>query len=109
LNGAGKPSGVYNGTTDPTFLAGTGNLRVVVPPPPVNPTPTNITFSAGGGNLTLSWPADHTGWTLQVQTNTRAVGLGTNWFNVSGSSATNQVALPISTANGTVFYRLVYP
>lgn len=75
----------------------------------VNTTPTNIIFSAGGGNLTLTWPGDHIGWTLQVQTNTRAVGLNTNWFNVAGSSATNEVVVPVDPANPTVYYRLVYP
>jgi fibronectin-binding autotransporter adhesin len=84
-------------------------LTAVTPPPPVNTTPTNIVSSVAGGNLTLSWPADRTGWTLQVQTNSRAVGLNTNWFGVAGSSSTNQVTLPIGLTNGAVFYRLVYP
>ncbi|MGH8022041.1 MAG: beta strand repeat-containing protein, partial [Limisphaerales bacterium] len=56
-----------------------------------NPNPTNIVFSASGGNLTLSWPADHTGWQLQAQTNNLSVGLSTNWVNVSGTTGTNQV------------------
>ena len=43
---------------------------------------------------------------LQVQTNSRTVGLNTNWFDVPGSSATNSVSMPISPANGAVFYRL---
>ena len=77
----------------------------------VNTTPTNIIKSVSGGNLTLTWPSDHIGWTLQTQTNSRSVGLvpATNaWFDVSGSSTTNQVVLPIGT-NGTVFFRLRYP
>ena len=71
--------------------------------------PTNIVSSFSGGNVTLSWPTDHIGWTLQTQTNSRAVGLtpATNtWFNVSGSTTTNSVAFPVSTANPTVFFRL---
>ena len=36
--------------------------------------------------LTLSWPADHTGWRLQAQTNNPTTGLGTNWFDVPGSA-----------------------
>ena len=71
-----------------------------------NPHPTNITFQASGGNLTLNWPADHTGWQLQVQTNNLA---GTNWSNVSGSSSVNQWVVPIDPANAAVFYRLVLP
>ncbi len=37
-----------------------------------------------------------------------AVGLTTNWFDVPDSAATNRVFLPISPANGSVFYRLRY-
>lgn len=71
-----------------------------------NPHPTNITFQASGGNLTLNWPADHTGWQLQVQTNNLA---GTNWSNVSDSTSVNQWVVPIDPANAAVFYRLVLP
>jgi hypothetical protein len=62
-----------------------------------------------GGNLTLSWPADHIGWQLQAQTNTVAVGLSSNWSNVAGSTTVDQMTVPVNPANGTVFYRLVYP
>lgn len=72
----------------------------------VNPNPTNLSVSVGGGNMILSWPEDHTGWTLQVQTNSRAVGLSTNWVDVPGSATTNSVTTPVGTANGAVFYRL---
>jgi autotransporter-associated beta strand protein len=75
----------------------------------VNTSPTNITFAVSGGNLNLSWPADHTGWRLQAQTNSVATGLSGNWFDVAGSTGVNQMTVPINTANGTVFYRLVYP
>ncbi|HEY1791096.1 MAG TPA: glycosyl hydrolase family 28 protein [Verrucomicrobiae bacterium] len=70
---------------------------------------TNITFSVVGNQLELSWPADHLGWQLQIQTNSLSVGLGTNWVTVPDSAsviATNMVIVP---ANGSVFYRLVYP
>lgn len=75
----------------------------------VDTTPTNITSSLAGNTLTLSWPSSHTGWSLQVQTNTAAVGISTNWIVVSGSAATNQVNITINPANPTVFFRLVYP
>lgn len=61
-----------------------------------------------GQNLTLSWPSDHTGWRLQVQTNNLTTGLGSNWFIIFGSTSTNQVVQPISPNNGSVFYRLAY-
>lgn len=60
------------------------------------------------GILTLSWPEDHTGWRLQVQTNLAGAGLGTNWVDVSGASSTNQFLWSIGRA-GALFFRLVYP
>ena len=78
----------------------------------VNTTPTNITSSVSGNQLTLSWPSDRTGWTLQTQTNLLSVGLtpATNtWFGVAGSAATNTVVMTIDPTQPTVFYRLVYP
>jgi len=74
----------------------------------VNATPTNILTSVSGNVLTLSWPMDHTGWTLQAQTNTVGTGISNNWVNVAGSSSTNMVNMTINPANGVVFYRLFY-
>lgn len=66
-----------------------------------------LAFSRNGNQLDLSWPviAGH----LETQTNSLSVGLGTNWVTVSGSSATNHVAVTISPSNGSVFYRLAIP
>lgn len=72
----------------------------------ISSVPTNITALISGGNIVLSWPADHTGWMLQVQTNTLSAGLGTNWVNVPNSTTTNSYSVPINTASGSVFYRL---
>jgi autotransporter-associated beta strand protein len=85
-----------------------GSIQVLTALPAVNTTPTNITVQASGGNLTLSWPSDHTGWTLQAQTNSIVVGLSTNWVDVTGSSITNQMIMPINPTNGCAFFRLVY-
>lgn len=93
-------------------LAVDGSLTVLVGVPNVNTTPTNITASVSGGVLTLTWPADHTGWHLQAQTNSLAVGLNPNtnaWTTVPDSSSVNTINLPINPALPTVFYRLVYP
>jgi hypothetical protein len=38
-----------------------------------------------------------------------SVGIRTNWVDVAGSTATNQVVIPINITNGSVFYHLVYP
>jgi len=77
---------------------------------PVNTTPANLAFQVSGGQITLSWPADHTGWRLQAQTNAPGVGLNsTNWYDVVGASSTDTVTIPINPTNGPVFYRMIYP
>jgi hypothetical protein len=75
----------------------------------VNPNPTNLVESVANNQLTLSWPADHIGWELQVQTNTVSSGLGTNWVPITSSTNVDQVVIPVNAANGCVFYRLIYP
>lgn len=80
-----------------------GVLSVVNGP---SPNPTNITFSVSGNILKLSWPQDHLGWVLQVQTNSLSVGLSTNWVNVPGSASVTSTNITITPASQTVFYRL---
>lgn len=84
-------------------LALNGSIAVVSV---VSLTPTNIAWSVSGTNLTLSWPADHTGWRLQVQTNSVN---GTDWVDVPGANLTNYEALPLDPAAGSMFYRMIYP
>jgi hypothetical protein len=62
--------------------------------------------SVSGNALTLSWPADHTGWTLEVQTNDPFTGLSTNWVPVVNSTATNTVNITVDSSQPAVFYRL---
>ena len=68
-----------------------------------------LNLSTANGQLQISWPADHTGWTLQMQTNSLSTGLSTNWVNVSGSTSVDATNIPVTTTNGSVFFRLVYP
>jgi len=35
--------------------------------------------------------------------------MGTNWVDVAGSTTTNQIIIPMDPANGSVFFRLIYP
>jgi hypothetical protein len=67
-----------------------------------------MTFQVAAGGLVLNWPADHIGWQLQAQTNDLNKGIGSNWFNVAGSTLTNQISFPINSGNGAVFFRLFY-
>jgi fibronectin type 3 domain-containing protein len=72
---------------------------------PVSTTSIPVEIALNGGQIQLGWPQDHTGWSLQVQTNS----LGTNWVTVPASTLTNQMVFPINPAYGSIFYRLVYP
>ena len=71
--------------------------------------PTNIFTATSGNTLTLTWPADHRGWYLQMQTNAPGAGLGTNWVTVPGSDFATSTNIIINPTDGAVFYRLVYP
>jgi autotransporter-associated beta strand protein len=72
-------------------------------------TPTNLTFSASGGALSLSWPSEYRGWILQAQTNAVNVGLSNNWVDVEGSSALTATNISVDAAQGAVFFRLRHP
>ena len=74
-----------------------------------NPAPTSLAVLVSGNQLTLNWPADHLGWTLQAQTNSLSTGLGTNWVSIPGSSTGTSQIITVNPAAGGVFYRLVYP
>jgi len=87
-------------------LAADGTLRILQT---VSTAPMTLTNFVSGGLLTLSWPADHTGWRLQTQTNPAASGLGTNWVDVTGATATNLMNFTLDPANSTVFFRMVFP
>lgn len=63
-----------------------------------------ITASVSAGQMTLSWP--NAGVHLEVQTNSLAVGLSTNWFSIPGTTASNSYTVPLNSTNGCVFYRL---
>ena len=91
---------------DTTQLGVDGTLSVVAT---VNTTPTDIITSVAGDQMTLSWPLDHTGWRLLVQTNLLSTGLSTNWIEVTDSALTNEVTVTIDPSSPSVFYQLVYP
>jgi glycosyl hydrolase family 28 len=86
----------------------TNSLQASATPLPSNQ-PTNLVFQTSGNQLQLSWPQDHLGWRLEIQTNNMNSGLGTNWTTLPSSTETNQVYIPINPANDGVFLRLVYP
>jgi autotransporter-associated beta strand protein len=99
---------VFGLAWDTSTLATDGTLRIKQGPA-LNPANITAAVVSGGSALQIGWPSDHLGWSLQVQTNAVGVGLSTNWFRVSGSDMVTQEVIPLSPANGSVFYRLVYP
>jgi len=101
LGGVSKPDGVYNATTDPLYITGTGSLRVT---PPINPLPGTIQFSVSGSTLSMSWPTN-SGWILQTQTNL----LSNPWFDVPGSGSITATNITMDPANPTMFFRLHRP
>jgi hypothetical protein len=88
-------------------LTATNSFTVVAVP---NTAAASLGYSLNSGNsLAFNWPVDHTGWRLELQTNSLARGLGTNWMAVAGSSATNQITIDTAATNPVVLFRLVYP
>lgn len=104
LNGSTQSAGVYGSSTPGGYIAGTGSLKVV----PLGPSgPGSITNSVSGSTLSLSWPAGQ-GWRLQIQTNSLAAGLGTNWtYLTDGSVSSTNITIDASAP--AAFYRLTYP
>jgi hypothetical protein len=88
-----------HGNDNTVFL---DNVRIAPAP---SMTPVQMNFQIADGQIQFSWPLDHYGWYLEMQTN----GLGTNWIILTGSQTTNQFAIPINTGIGSAFFRLVYP
>jgi autotransporter-associated beta strand protein len=111
-------SGAFNTTNLPALgsglvwsnsLAANGKMAVVST---VSLVPTNVVLVVSGANLTLSWPADHTGWRLLMQTNNLGFGISANtndWMTVGNSQLTNQVGLPLDLTLPGEFFRLVFP
>lgn len=84
-------------------LAVDGRIAVINP---VNTNAPPIQTVVNGTTLTLSWPTN-SGWTLQMQTNSLATGLGTNWVDyIPGSTGVTTTNITLDPAKPTVFFRL---
>lgn len=110
---SGSEAGTYAlGNTPNNFTCALtnppGQIQLVVSSGP-STSPVTLLYTNGGGQLQLSWPLDHTGWFVQIQTNSLGKGLSTNWTTVPASNGTNVFSLPVNPTNGSVFLRLTYP
>jgi hypothetical protein len=115
LNYLGKsqwPDPLFNGRLDELFIYNyalsdieISRLAANQPPPPT--VPTSLTTAVAGNTLLMSWPTNYVG--CRLESNAVSLTAMGSWFTVSGSPATNQMALPISTSSSNVFFRLVYP
>jgi len=72
-----------------------------------------LTNSVSGSTLTLTWPADHLGYRLLVQTNNLNKGVSGNindWGTVPGTATITTTNITIIKAGVTnQYYKLVYP
>lgn len=105
--GSGNPAGT--GYSD---FGSVGNYTFrmnLAAPSSVAVNPTNLVLTLVSNTLQISWPADHIGWRLEAQTNAIGKGVGTNWGNVAGATATNRMFFPLIKTNGVVLFRLAYP
>ena len=91
--------------TGENVLGQESSYSVAITAQPISLSAPLLSFAMATNGIQFNWPGNHTGWELQVQTN----NLGTNWVTLSGTGTTNLVLIPINPANGSVFYRLVYP
>jgi autotransporter-associated beta strand protein len=100
------------GTLTPPISASNNLAAYLADASPIPFVPINVTAVLSGTNLTVSWPADHMGSTLLVQTNNLNQGVSANpndWMRMAGSASTNRVIIPITGSQPAGFYRLVYP
>jgi len=89
------------------YLSVTSNVSLVVLPPGLPGTGTNITVSVAGNLLNLSWPTNYIGWLLQ--SNPLSLASTGSWFLVPGSAGTNLVQITIDPTKPNVFYRMAPP
>jgi hypothetical protein len=66
--------------------------------------PTNMTFSASGNTLTITWPGDHLGWALQ--SNSVSLTASNQWFTIPGSTTVTDEVLNIDKTQTNVFFRM---
>ena len=92
-----------------TNSTGESDNSIQVSVRPVSAASPQLVCSASPSQLQLTWPNDHLGWILQMQTNSLHSGLSTNWVTLPDSNLASQYLLPIDPGMESVFYRLLSP
>ncbi len=87
-------------------LLGEGPDSIAALSRPVSLNRPQLSYSVTGSQLQLSWPADHTGWHLQSQTNLLTSSENA-WSTVFNSEQTNQASIIMGSA--ARFFRLISP
>ena len=106
LNSGASASATVGATTP--FVSYEAEAGIRVRAQPVATSPPRFEVAPAGDYLQLSWPHDHSGWTLLVQTNSPGMGLGTNWFALPGSELTDQMLIPVAPSEGSFFFHLMF-
>ena len=70
--------------------------------PAISVTPPRLNFAISNGQIQLSWPPDHIGW--RIESNSVALGPGTNWIGLSASIHTNVLFVPINVMASATFW-----
>jgi hypothetical protein len=83
------------------------STQVAAYPASTAPVTVNVrtVYSGAQNGFQVSWPQDHAGWRLLMNTNGLA---NPNWVPIPNSATTNQVWIPLSLGQN-VFFELVYP
>jgi hypothetical protein len=97
IDGSGLTASNY------TFVQDAGNATALTIT--INATPINVSFSVLNNQITLSWPADHLGWTLQ--TNSMDLSNEGDWFAYPGSTTNTSESITIDPTQVNVYFRLV--
>jgi hypothetical protein len=105
-----NPGTTYDYVVSGTNAAGeSGDSLPVSATPLPSIAPVVMSSQLSGHQLQMTWPQDHLGWRLQIQTNSLNRGLDANWVDWPGSTNVSSTNMVIDPANGAVFLRLVYP
>jgi hypothetical protein len=104
VNGA-----TYYWVVSATNSFGEGANSVEVSARPVSTVSPPLSLATSAGQIQLSWPTDHLGWHLEMQTNPPNAGFGTNWVTIQGSTTGAQMIFPMDPNSGSGFFRLAYP